>query len=78
MLNEREVNKIKEQYPIGTRIELISMDDPYPVPSGTCGTICDIDDQGQLDVKWDNGRTLSLIPNVDKFKVIDIEKNISI
>ena len=36
----QEINRIKNHYPPGTRIELISMNDPYdPVPSGTRGTV---------------------------------------
>jgi hypothetical protein len=32
----QEINRIKNHYPAGMRIELISMDDPFaPVPSGT-------------------------------------------
>ena len=67
-----DVNTIKEMYPKGTRIELIYMDDPYaPVPSGTKGTVEFVDDMGQIDMKWDNGRTLALIPEVDEFKIIE-------
>ena len=70
-----DVNTIKEMYPKGTRIELIYMDDPYaPVPSGTKGTVEFVDDMGQIDMKWDNGRTLALIPEVDEFKIIKNEK----
>lgn len=65
------VNAIKEMYPQGTRIELIHMDDPYaPVPSGTKGTVEFVDDMGQIAMKWDNGRTLALIPEVDAFEII--------
>lgn len=32
-MNEKQIQRIKEQYPQGTRIELNHMDDPYhPVP----------------------------------------------
>jgi len=62
----------KKKYPKGTRIELIDMpDDPNPIPSGTRGTVTHIDDIGQISVKWDNGRGLSLIPGVDSFKIIN-------
>lgn len=57
---------MKEQYPLGTRIRLIEMNDPYsPVPPGTEGTVNFIDDQCQLHTDWDNGRTLALIPGED-------------
>ena len=58
----------KERYPRGTRIELIQMgDDPHPIAPGTKGTVVYVDDMGQIGVKWDNGRTLSLIPEEDDF-----------
>lgn len=61
----------KDAYPPGTRIELISMEDPFhPVPSGTKGTVTFVDDMGTIHMKWDNGRTLALIPNQDQFRKI--------
>jgi len=69
---ERERQKAKmykEMYPAGTRIELISMDDPYsPVPPGTCGTVIAVDDMGTVHPKWDNGRTLGVVPGEDSFR----------
>lgn len=67
----RKAQMYKEMYPKGTRIELIDMNDPYaPVPSGTKGTVEFVDDMGQIHMKWDNGRTLALVPSVDEFKTI--------
>ena len=61
----------KEMYPAGTRIELISMEDPYaPIEAGTQGTVVFVDDMGTIHMKWDNGRTLGLIPSEDSFKKI--------
>lgn len=69
--SQEEVKKIKEQYPKGTRIEIISMNDPYSsIESGTKGTIERVDDIGALHMKWDNGRTLGVVPGEDSFKVI--------
>ena len=51
----------KKMYPVGTRIRLIHMDDPYsPVPDGMTGTVAFVDDIGTLHMKWDNGRTLDV------------------
>lgn len=65
------IKRLREQYPPGTRIELIHMSDPYsPVPPGTTGEVRMVDDAGQLHMHWDNGRTLAVIPGEDSFKVL--------
>ena len=59
----------------GDRIRLLSMpDDPDPIPAGSTGTIESVTagPLGQIHVKWDDsGRTLSLVPGVDRFEVIE-------
>ena len=66
-----QVQRIKDQYPPGTRIRLNSMSDPWsPVPEGTEGTVDRVDDIGTVHMKWDNGRTLGLVPGEDSFSVI--------
>lgn len=62
----------QRNYPPGTRVRLLDMpDDPRPMQEGTCGTVAAVDDAGQLIMKWDNGRSLSLIPGVDSFEVLE-------
>ena len=69
MIDRNFVKFLKEQYPKGTRIRLNSMSDPYaPVEPGTEGSVEMVDDAGQLLMKWDNGRTLALIPGEDSFR----------
>ena len=61
--------ELRKQYPKGTRIELLSMNDPYdPVPAGTRGTVDYVDDGATIHMLWDNGRTLSIEPNQDSFR----------
>ena len=45
-LTAKEVAEIRLSYPPDTRIELIHMDDPWAVPSGTRGTVDHVDDAG--------------------------------
>jgi hypothetical protein len=47
------------------------MEDPYaPIEPGTQGTVEFVDDMGQIHMRWDNGRTLALVPSEDNFKKI--------
>lgn len=71
MEDRRKVEMIKKKYPVGTRIKLNYMQDDYAVPSGMTGTVDYVDDEGQIGMSWDNGRTLSLIYGVDSFSIID-------
>ncbi len=71
----RRAESIKQMYPQGTRIELISMKDPYsPVPSGTRGTVRAVDDMGTIFPDWDNGRSLGIVPGEDVFRKLTQEE----
>lgn len=58
---------------IGKRIMMIFMNDPQPIEPNTMGTIIGVDGIGQYQVKWDNGRSLSVIPDEDRYEIIDME-----
>ena len=66
-VTQQELEQLRQQYPKGTRLKLISMEDPQGVPEGTVGEVELIDDIGQSHMKWENGSGLDLIPEVDKF-----------
>ena len=44
----RIVKSLKEMYPVGTRVELVKMDDVQAPPIGTKGTVKGVDDIGSL------------------------------
>ena len=71
---------LRKQYPVGTRIRLDSMQDPYaPVEAGTTGKLDYIDDAEQFHIKWDNGRVLALIPGVDMLIVAqDVDSTVAL
>lgn len=53
------VESIRLQYPAGTRVALISMNDPYTkLRLGDEGTVIAVDDIGTVHIQWDNGSTL--------------------
>ena len=60
---------LREEYPAGTRVELIEMNDPYrEMPPGLKGTVQMVDDAGGIQINWDNGSTLAAIHGFDKIK----------
>lgn len=63
--DKRTVERVRAQYPPGTRIELTHMDDPQAPPAGTLGTVIDVDDTASLIVKWDNGGSLNIVYGID-------------
>ena len=75
MMKPYMVKLLRERFPPGTRIRLDSeMNDPQPIPKGMTGTVKGIDDAGQFLMRWDNGRSLSLIPGEDDFSVVPAQK----
>ena len=59
----------------GDRIRLLAMpNDPDPIPPGSTGTVVSATTGAfaQIEVDWDNGRTLALIPGVDQYDIIEL------
>jgi hypothetical protein len=76
-LNEKIVNQIKKEYPIGTRVKLVRMDDPYAkITIGTKGTVSNVDDIGTIHVKWDTGHHLGIAYGEDECEILPTIKTI--
>ena len=68
--NRETVERVLREYPIGTRVELVKMDDVQAPPVGTKGTVKGVDDTASLLVDWDNGCCLNVIYGIDKVRKI--------
>ena len=64
------VEKVRAEYPAGTRVELVHMDDFQAPPIGTRGTVRGVDDAASILVSWDNGSSLNVIYGEDSCKKI--------
>ena len=51
--NKEYIEHLRRKYPPGTRLQLGCMEDDFPVPPGSMGTVECIDDAGQIHVDWD-------------------------
>ena len=62
---------LKEEFPKGTRVRLVKMDDVQAPPIGTLGTVTGVDDIGSILVDWDNGSGLNVIFGEDICRKVD-------
>ena len=60
------VERVRKEYPEGTRVILEQMDDPQGPPVGTMGTVLGVDDTASLLMKWDNGSGLNVVYGEDR------------
>jgi hypothetical protein len=79
LANERRQQQRLAPVRAGDRIRLVAMQgDPDPIQIGAVGTVIACRPNGgghdawhQIDVAWDNGRTLMLVAPPDEFEIID-------
>lgn len=69
--NRETVERVRHEYPAGTRVELVKMDDVQAPPIGTRGTVTGVDDTASLIMKWDNGSGLNVVYGEDMVKKLD-------
>ena len=64
------VESVRAEYPAGTRVELVHMDDFQAPPVGTKGTVRGVDDTASILMNWDNGSHLNVIYGEDSCRKI--------
>jgi len=70
--NREVVERIRKQYPVGCRVELLRMDDVQAPPIGTKGTVTGVDDTASILVNWDNGSSLNLVYGEDLCRKLEL------
>lgn len=66
-----QIKRLREKYPSGTRVELVSMNDPFTtLKPGDRGTVSLIDDIGTIFVDWDNGSQLGVAYGEDHIRKV--------
>ena len=69
--NKQTVERLRKTYPAGTRIELVSMSDPFTkLTPGAQGTVQFVDDIGTIFVNWDCGSGLGVAYGEDIIRKI--------
>lgn len=64
------VERVRREYPVGTRVILEKMDDCQALPIGTEGVVEGVEDTASLMVCWSNGSRLHVIYGEDKVRKI--------
>ena len=69
--SRKTIHRLRRQYPVGTRVRLVSMDDKYrAMPAGLRGTVYMVDDMGTIHIDWDNGSMLGAVYGVDEIEKV--------
>lgn len=65
------IERLRREFPAGTRVELVKMDDVQAPPVGTLGTVKGVDDIGSIMVAWDTGSGLSVAYGEDVCRKVE-------
>lgn len=74
--SKETVERVRREYPAGTRVALVQMDDVQAPPIGTLGTILGVDDTASLLVWWDNGSHLNVVYGEDAVKKVVVVRTV--
>ncbi len=66
--DRKTVERVRKEYPVGTRVILERMEDIQAPPVGTMGTVTGVDDTASILVRWDNGCGLNVVYGEDRVR----------
>lgn len=72
MISKEALERLRQKYPSGTRVELVRMNDPYntKLKPGDLGTVVTVDDIGTIHTSWDCGSSLGIVYGEDSCKPV--------
>lgn len=68
------VESLRREFPKGTVVELVHMNDEHAPPPGTLGTVMHVDDIATIHVCWQNGSSLGLAFGEDVCRIVKNSK----
>ena len=69
------IESLRKEYPAGTIVELVRMDDPQAPPTGTRGEVRGVDDIGSIMISWNTGSSLSIVYGEDLCRKVTEESD---
>ena len=72
--SREQIAALRQKYPAGTMVQLLSMEDTQAPPPRTLGEVQGIDDAGQILVHWQTGSSLNLLLDIDSFRIVQSGK----
>lgn len=72
-ISKETLERLRREYPVGCRVELTMMNDPYNTRlfPGEKGTVIHVDDIGTIHVRWDCGSSLGVVFGEDACRRVD-------
>lgn len=72
MISKPKLERLRQKYPPGTRVELVRMNDPYntKLKPGDLGTVMNVDDIGTIHISWDCNSSLGIVYGEDCCKPV--------
>lgn len=72
-ISKETLASLKERFPAGSRVELVSMNDPFNTTlfPGEKGTVVCVDSIGTIHVNWDCGSSLGVAYGEDVCRKVD-------